>query len=424
MALAAGDGGTDAVRHLIAAEYSKHVLFVRGIVDETRRLGHPDAAYVRRAYDLLATAQEHDLPAAESVLRYPSVGVWARKVLWALRDSRRSAKEPLGLAAVAAAAAVKAGLAFSMEITPADGTITLPSLGQILLPGRPGAVTVRSAGDGEVRVLAGGAEIHVPAKDGEVWRGLRPLSASADDRTISLLVDDLDPYRMPAAPVAGRLTEAEHEAWQRALTDAWLLLVRHHETTATEILAILRVLTPLRRPATGVSSATSRDAFGCAAMSTPPDGLAMAATLAHEVQHAKLSGLLDMIALTRIDDGRRYYAPWRDDPRPISGLLQGTYAYLGVTAFWRRQRLHGEGAGAVHAHTRFARWRAAALSTADVLLRSGALTARGEEFVTEMRRTLRAWADEPVPPQALADADREAEEHRRAWRERNPHVPG
>jgi hypothetical protein len=38
------------------------------------------------------------------------------------------------------------------------------------------------------------------------------------------------------------------------------------------------------------------------------------------------------------DDGHRYYVPWRDDPRPISGLLQGAYAYLGVTGFWRTRR--------------------------------------------------------------------------------------
>jgi hypothetical protein len=40
----------------------------------------------------------------------------------------------------------------------------------------------------------------------------------------------------------------------------------------------------------------------------------------------------------RPDDGQRYYAPWRADPRLASGLLQGTYAFLGVSGFWRCQR--------------------------------------------------------------------------------------
>ena len=27
------------------------------------------------------------------------------------------------------------------------------------------------------------------------------------------------------------------------------------------------------------------------------------------------------------------YLPWRDDPRPAAGLLQGAYAHVGVTEF-------------------------------------------------------------------------------------------
>jgi hypothetical protein len=32
------------------------------------------------------------------------------------------------------------------------------------------------------------------------------------------------------------------------------------------------------------------------------------------------------------------YAPWRSGPRPLNGLLQGAYAFLGVSGFWRQQR--------------------------------------------------------------------------------------
>jgi uncharacterized protein len=73
-------------------------------------------------------------------------------------------------------------------------------------------------------------------------------------------------------------------------------------------------------------------------MSAPPDPIIGTVTLTHEIQHVKLGALLDLVTLTLPDDGRRYYAPWRDDPRPLGGLLHGVYAYLGVTEFWRRQR--------------------------------------------------------------------------------------
>ncbi|MBG0564890.1 aKG-HExxH-type peptide beta-hydroxylase [Actinoplanes aureus] len=29
-----------------------------------------------------------------------------------------------------------------------------------------------------------------------------------------------------------------------------------------------------------------------------------------------------------------YYALWRDDPCPLNGLLQGVYAFVGITDFW------------------------------------------------------------------------------------------
>ena len=34
------------------------------------------------------------------------------------------------------------------------------------------------------------------------------------------------------------------------------------------------------------------------------------------------------------------YVPWRDDPRPASGLLQGVYAHLGIARFRRGDSLH------------------------------------------------------------------------------------
>jgi HEXXH motif-containing protein len=76
---------------------------------------------------------------------------------------------------------------------------------------------------------------------------------------------------------------------------------------------------------------------GDRAMSARPDRYTCVPTLVHEIQHLKLRALLDLITLTLPDDGSRYYAPWRPDPRPVSGLLQGAYAFLAVSVFWRRQ---------------------------------------------------------------------------------------
>lgn len=68
--------------------------------------------------------------------------------------------------------------------------------------------------------------------------------------------------------------------------------------------------------------------------SEPPDAETLAVSLIHELQNIKLGALLHLLTLTGDDDGSLYYAPWRDDPGPLGGFLQGIYAFFGITEFW------------------------------------------------------------------------------------------
>ncbi len=102
---------------------------------------------------------------------------------------------------------------------------------------------------------------------------------------------------------------------------------------AQAVAQLVRVIVPLERPSEGERSSSSPETFGAIALSRPRNATSLAVTLIHELQHLKLSAVIDLVMLTRPDDGRRYYAPWRDDPRPVSGLLQGAYAYLGISGF-------------------------------------------------------------------------------------------
>ncbi|WP_449066679.1 HEXXH motif domain-containing protein, partial [Planomonospora algeriensis] len=294
---------------------------------------------------------------------------------------------PAQLAALAAAAAIRSGAVCEIDVPAVEGVVTLPSLGQAVLSPTVSEATVHCFADG-ADVMADSLVVRVPADprlDAPGWRSLRTLSAESDGMPFRVVVDDLDPYRMPGTANMGeRLTPDEAEHWQRGLDGAWSLLVRHHRTVAEEVGTAVSVLTPLVAPARGQSSASSRETFGCVALSTPPDATTFAVTLTHETQHAKLSALLDLVPLTRPDDGSRHYAPWRPDPRPIPGLLQGAYAYLGVTGFWRRQRRLETGEAALEAEAEFSQWRAAARLVAGTLLRSGRLTPPGEAFVAAM----------------------------------------
>ena len=152
-------------------------------------------------------------------------------------------------------------------------------------------------------------------------------------------------------------------------------------------------------------------------MSIPPDRISCAEALVHETQHLKLSALLDIVTLTLPDDGRLYYAPWRDDPRPFGGLLQGTYAYLGVTGFWLRQSQLADGPS--HADAKYARRRIAVARATETLRSSGRLTSAGLEFVNGMTRTLDLWQDETASASIEAEARRAADLHLDRWHSAN-----
>ncbi|MCK2214324.1 FxsB family radical SAM/SPASM domain protein [Actinomadura sp. ATCC 31491] len=417
--LAAGRGGRDAVERLWAAQDSKRLLLLRGVRDLAR-----DDARVRQAYELLADIQEASPEVARQVLRYPTAGSWGLRTLQALGGHTSPAPwaTPSGLASLAAVAAIRSGRGATIEVPVLDGAAVLPSLGRALFDGDDRFAVVRT-GDGEAEITAGGVTVRVG--EGPSWEGLRRIRAAHGGLTAEFVVDDLDPGRMPGAQHAeGRLSAADLHRWESTLQPAWEILADRHPQVAEEIAAVVTVLTPLAEPAHGTASATSKLAFGNIGISTQPDPHAFAVTLAHESQHAKLSGLLDLIPLTQPDDGSRYYAPWRDDPRPLGGLLHGAYAHLAIAAFWgvERQQPH-EDELRLRAHTEFARWRDGTDLTIRTLRASGRLTPEGDLFTAEMAGTMAAMCAQPVPPEAAHRAGASADRHLAGWRRRNGEPP-
>ncbi len=426
-ALASGAGGPDAVRELAGAERCKHALLLWGVRTLDEGSGVTSGARMARTgYELLTKVQRHDPASAAAIIRYPAVGAWA---LHAIRASRgrmaMPGARPGQLSAVAAAAAIRAGLPAEIEVPVSttagmgegDGLVVLPSLGVASVSGT--TATVRVVADGDSTIESGGRSIRVPAsprQDAPGWRAVRRFRAGS----LELLIDDLDPFRMPAMPnVAPRLTGAQFRAWIATLHEAWVLLEHHHGAAAAEVAETITAVTPLVAQDEGHASSSSPEAFGAIAMSEPPDPYECAVTLIHETQHLKLSALSDIVALTFPDSGLRFYAPWRPDPRPVSGLLQGAYAHLGVGRFWRQQRHVASDALGLRAHIEFARWRAGAALVAKTLRSSGQLTQAGSDFVAGMVRTLDRWLEERVPAEAQVRADHEAAMHLARWEQAN-----
>ncbi|GAA3801054.1 HEXXH motif domain-containing protein [Sphaerisporangium flaviroseum] len=419
--LSKGGGGAQVVAGLATAQSSKHRVLVRALTEEAARSGHPNAGVARAAYGLLSDLEDRAPEQVERVLRYPAVGAWAWRTYRSLTTDQDRRDDPGHLGAVTAAAAVHAGLPCRLRLPVGGGTIMLPSLGRLLLEDGTRAVTdvlVEPSRPGAAVLDVGGTKVLVDrSRDESGWQVLRRITVTPD---LSLVIDDLDPYRWLSADLVDERTREDRLGiWRSAVTGGWRLLERDHWTLAAETASAIRVLTPIKAPPVGQNSGTSRETFGTIALSEPPSALSVAATFAHEVQHAKLMALLDIMPLTTPDDGSRHYAPWRDDPRPVSGLLQGAYAFLGVSGFWRRHRHRESGQGAFVAEVQFARWREGAHLVTGTLLAGDGLTPRGRDFVTGMRATLESWCGEPVDPAALAQARADNDAHRDAWLLRN-----
>jgi uncharacterized protein len=407
IALARGGGDAEAIEPLVAAQHSRNLILLRGVRQAARAAGEHDGRLAEAGYDLLAAVQRDDPAAASAIIRYPSVGAWALRTVRG--DHSLPGAHPGGLAAVAAAAAIRAGLTAEIEVPVTAGRAVLPSLGAADAEGTTAVVRTHPA---EVR-SAGRTVAVLPGAPG--WRELRRIRAGKLD----VLVDDLDPFRMPASDgePTGRLADPQMAELEATLQAAWNVLA---PASAAEIAALVQVIVPYQAPVGGYVSTSSPETFGTVAMSRQPDRYACAEVLVHEAQHLKLCALLDLVRLTLPGDGQRYYAPWRDDPRPASALLQGAYAFLGVSGFWRQQR-HTAPDPAVRqrADAEFARWRDGSALAVETLLGSGQLTPDGRDFAAEMARVLGSWRQEPVSAEAQAAASRKAGLHHARWRANN-----
>ncbi|GGZ76174.1 aKG-HExxH-type peptide beta-hydroxylase [Streptomyces echinoruber] len=403
------------------------------------------------------TAEPSTAPSAESPnppvspartrLFAPLTGPWARSCLRGLAAAsaartpgqRRTLRRDLAhFSALAAAAAVRAGIPVTTRLTARDGLLVLPSFGALRtartgdapvdLDHRGARLTFRQPGAADVVVhLERGIGAWSAAPAWTPAYALPGLLPSAPP----LPLDDLDPYRFLEDGGRHRtlsrpatLDDAERKRWLQAWSGTAAALRLGGEQRVHEALRLLRCLVPLEAPphpaggshGGGSCSATRRESFGAVLSSTPPTPATLAATLVHELQHTKLSALGDMVTLHHAGPEERYFAPWRPDPRPFDGLLQGTYSHLALADFFQRCALgasrpaHREASWRHHAHYR--EQVAAALPT---LVGSPDLTARGRLFVDRMVEVFTRLDDHPAPRGHTARARAYVEAARALW---------
>jgi uncharacterized protein len=416
--LAAGVGGASAIGYLAEAQRILRRALLAAVYQAASTTAAPGtvAFDLRGAWKLLARVDRENPTALGNVLGHPYIGAWAVSCLEQLRTppgERAAIAEALAadlghLGAIAAAAAIRSGIEARVTVPVRDGAVHLPTLGRLLTglakqqPGSPMTATVETAPSGAT-VRTGDAQWTLPRLASHsawqdtgpaCWQPVRWLTAPG----ISVAIEDTDLYRFchqwEAAP---RLTDTQVTDWQRALGSAWAEIQREHQVYAPALAAGLRTITPLSAGPPGRDvSATARQAFGAVAAALPGDHATLALLLIHEFQHVKLGAVLDLYDLHDAADTRLFHAPWRKDPRPLEGLLQGTYAHIAVTDFWRNRRKDADGQAAKAAEAQFAHWRTQTANAIETLATSGSLTPLGEQFVDRMRESIAPMLAEPV----------------------------
>ena len=380
--LAGGDGNRATVAFLRAAQHSKHLMLLHAVAQAAVEAAHPldgtgtqsralDAFWA--GYRVLAEVQAAQPETVAWLVSLPHVGSWAHHCLVSL--SQGQAPDFGYLAGVAAAAALRAGVSFESDV-PA--------------------------------CLSGTPRIHAETA-GHAWDVL----LEAVDPHLARFSQPLDPIAAPA----------DLQRWRECIQSAWQVLGRQEIWDLDAIADTVSTIVPLAQRDDGeLVSESTPAAFGAIATMLPPDPVIMAETLIHEFQHLKLNALLDITQLTAPDGGRALvYAPWRQDPRPVTGLLQGTYAHLAIARFWDAQRyLEADPDAMLRAQVLYERWRPMIAAAADTLLaQEDCLTPEGIQFARTLRERGQLLESGQVPENARDMAEQVGRDHWHTWQLRH-----
>ncbi|MFE2865823.1 HEXXH motif domain-containing protein [Embleya sp. NPDC059259] len=438
--LGSGYGGRTLVQALLAGQTTKRIAMLAALAEEIRGT-HPQDAHksgFEHAYQLLTTLDRDRPEITRSQLLHPTTGAWLASCMRRLRAEAPPADgtmwPDLGyLGWLASAAAIRAGIPASIPVVVRDGNVMLPMLGlaRVAPGGSSGTGVLHWHEDSSLEIEFRSESLRITdldAGDRDDWAPSARIELRGRD-SFDVVIDDLDPFRDLSDPYLRRegvrnpprLSAQQTVRWSETLAFAWRLMERDYPAYATPISIAFRSLVPLSaEPVISGVSSTSSDAFGCISATSPHGGHQMALTLVHEFQHAKLGALTDFVELCPDRSEAKFYAPWRDDPRPIGALLQGTYAHLGVTEFWRVDRMRRPESEL--ARVEFARWRTQVERAIAELRGSGLLTEHGSVFVEAASTTLAPWLREEVSDVAEEIAHDSASVHRVAWCVRNRRV--
>lgn len=408
---------------LTRAQHSQRRLALRALVDQLRRAPDTVGKLVdpEAAWRLIADAEQRDPDAVTELLMYPTVGVWLTRALHYTRPGNMKVWPELGyLHMIAAAAAIRTGHHGDVRVPVWHGVVSLPTVGHVRIPGTfpVGSAEVSCAGATSRLQVGHATSIPLDGSD-PAFTPARQHTTTAGGTALRAWVDDHDPYHgfaEPRPPAA--LTEVMVAEWHKVLDEAWDVLVHHHPAYAQELRTGLRALMPIE-PGGDTVGASSPAAFGGIRLSADGTATEFAEAMVHEMQHSKLNALMAMVRLAEGDHERRYLAPWRDDPRPLVGLIHGVYAFTCGVEFWLAQssvvsEIEARTIDFDMAYRRLQVRRALRTVTA-----CGLLTTAGEALVDAISARLTECERVPVSPALSTTVAMIVDDHQALWRLRH-----
>jgi HEXXH motif-containing protein len=217
----------------------------------------------------------------------------------------------------------------------APAGLYLPHLGVVVAPGA-GPLAVQLGSDAVRLTWSDGVSADLPTGRFELPRPdaagrLLPVPAVAGWPLLNAVPEAHDaelPVQPPPAESIGAeelgLVEQAHELLQSVWPEA---------AAATQRFLHSLIVQP---GAADHTTSVTLDFLQGTFIASLRDAVQVADAMVHEGSHTRLALLLRSDALV-VDDGvARHASPWRLDPRPLKGVVNGVHAFLNVALFYRR----------------------------------------------------------------------------------------
>jgi HEXXH motif-containing protein len=223
-----------------------------------------------------------------------------------------------------------------------DPIIVLPFLG-VRLEASAEPIRLSRIGSDALRIESGeGSTLTVPLAAVPAGMRFDWLPVGSDGAARLLLNSHLSLF--PGAHVAELSAESPEAIGQTAMIDSALELIREADPRlSAQIADGVRWYVPLVSPDPEARrSYTLRDLRGVIFQSPGREPRVVAESIVHEYYHSVLNARMELEPVLAGGDAPQFYSPWREDPRPLSGLLHALFVFGGIAEFsLRAERAQG-----------------------------------------------------------------------------------